>query len=438
MAYLMRKRFNLEWYIEGGRSRTGKLRPPRYGLLAYLVEAFRERRRGRRPARAGVDRLRPAATRSGRWPPRSAARRRRRRASAGSSATPARRAAASARCTCSFGEPLSLRDALAEDSAAGTRRGNDVEKVAFEVCHRIGRATPITPTSLVTLALLGVEDRALTLREGRSDPRSRCWSTSIARGLPTTGDVGLRTTEVARGGRSTRSVASGVVTPLHGRHRARVRHRAPSSTSRPPSTATRPSTSSSTARSPSWRSWRAPPRRESANVVERGVGGGAAAARPAQVRLLLPPQARRSPRRSAPRWRILDPGLGAAPDRAGGGARRCSRERRCTWRTACCGPFLEAYQVVADRLAGRDPGPSSTRTSSSRDCIGLGRQYRLQRRLYSPESISKELFARAAPGGQPRAHRARAATSCRPRGAAFAAEIRRRGAARRHACGTCA
>ena len=41
MAYLMRKRFNLEWYIEGGRSRTGKLRPPRYGLLAYLVEAFR-------------------------------------------------------------------------------------------------------------------------------------------------------------------------------------------------------------------------------------------------------------------------------------------------------------------------------------------------------------------------------------------------------------
>lgn len=41
IAYLIRKRLNLEWYIEGGRSRTGKLRPPRYGLLAYLVEAFR-------------------------------------------------------------------------------------------------------------------------------------------------------------------------------------------------------------------------------------------------------------------------------------------------------------------------------------------------------------------------------------------------------------
>src|SRR5262249_59313605 len=33
------KRFNLEWYMEGGRSRTGKLRPPRYGLLAYVAEA---------------------------------------------------------------------------------------------------------------------------------------------------------------------------------------------------------------------------------------------------------------------------------------------------------------------------------------------------------------------------------------------------------------
>ena len=32
-AFLLAKRFNLEWYMEGGRSRTGKLRPPRYGLL---------------------------------------------------------------------------------------------------------------------------------------------------------------------------------------------------------------------------------------------------------------------------------------------------------------------------------------------------------------------------------------------------------------------
>src|SRR5207237_597715 len=27
-GYLVAKRFNVEWYIEGGRTRTGKLRPP--------------------------------------------------------------------------------------------------------------------------------------------------------------------------------------------------------------------------------------------------------------------------------------------------------------------------------------------------------------------------------------------------------------------------
>ena len=41
-GHLVAKRFNLEWYIEGGRSRTGKLRPPRYGLLHYLVRALQD------------------------------------------------------------------------------------------------------------------------------------------------------------------------------------------------------------------------------------------------------------------------------------------------------------------------------------------------------------------------------------------------------------
>jgi len=42
LGYLIRKRLNLEWYIEGGRTRTGKLRPPKYGLLTYLVDAFEQ------------------------------------------------------------------------------------------------------------------------------------------------------------------------------------------------------------------------------------------------------------------------------------------------------------------------------------------------------------------------------------------------------------
>ncbi|MDX1650260.1 MAG: 1-acyl-sn-glycerol-3-phosphate acyltransferase, partial [Myxococcota bacterium] len=42
--YLVEKRFPLEWYIEGGRSRSGKLLPPRFGMLAYVVDAYRRAR----------------------------------------------------------------------------------------------------------------------------------------------------------------------------------------------------------------------------------------------------------------------------------------------------------------------------------------------------------------------------------------------------------
>ena len=35
----MEKRFPLTWAFEGTRSRTGKLMPPRYGLLKYVLEA---------------------------------------------------------------------------------------------------------------------------------------------------------------------------------------------------------------------------------------------------------------------------------------------------------------------------------------------------------------------------------------------------------------
>ncbi len=39
IAYLMEKRFSLSWAFEGTRSRVGKLMPPRYGLLKYVIEA---------------------------------------------------------------------------------------------------------------------------------------------------------------------------------------------------------------------------------------------------------------------------------------------------------------------------------------------------------------------------------------------------------------
>ena len=66
-----------------------------------------------------------------------------------------------------FGEPLSLAKELDPD-LTGDARYLDIQKVAFEVCVRINRVTPITPTSVATVALLADPDRAQSSTELRT------------------------------------------------------------------------------------------------------------------------------------------------------------------------------------------------------------------------------------------------------------------------------
>lgn len=40
VGYVVEKRFNLSWSIEGTRSRTGKMLPPKLGLLSYVADAY--------------------------------------------------------------------------------------------------------------------------------------------------------------------------------------------------------------------------------------------------------------------------------------------------------------------------------------------------------------------------------------------------------------
>ena len=53
-----------------------------------------------------------------------------------------------------------LEELRAEESGSQT----EIERIALDVEHRINRATPVTPTAVVSLALLGA-DRSLTLSE---------------------------------------------------------------------------------------------------------------------------------------------------------------------------------------------------------------------------------------------------------------------------------
>jgi glycerol-3-phosphate O-acyltransferase len=58
-------------------------------------------------------------------------------------------------------------------------------------------------------------------------------------------------------------------------------------------------------------------------------------------------------------------------------------------------PFLESYRVVADLLAATPPAEEIQEDALLSRCLGLGKQYRLQRRIRSAESVSKVLFATA-------------------------------------------
>ena len=58
-------------------------------------------------------------------------------------------------------------------------------------------------------------------------------------------------------------------------------------------------------------------------------------------------------------------------------------------------PFLESYRIVADRLERQDPAEAIDEATFLRECLGLGRQYHLQRRIRSAASISQVLFQTA-------------------------------------------
>jgi glycerol-3-phosphate O-acyltransferase len=166
--YLIEKRFPLEWYIEGGRSRSGKLLPPRFGMLAFVVDAYR---RGKSedvyllPVSIAYDQIQDVGsyateqlggekeTEGVQWLFKMFRMLRRKYG----------------RIYLDFGQPISLREAMgppdpdAEPNA--DEKSLELQKLAFEVSVRINRVTPLTPTSLVTLALLGAGDRALTIEE---------------------------------------------------------------------------------------------------------------------------------------------------------------------------------------------------------------------------------------------------------------------------------
>ncbi len=166
--FLVEKRFSLEWYIEGGRSRSGKLLPPRFGMLAYVVDAWK---RGRAddvllvPVSIAYDQISDVGDYS-----REARGGVKQKEGIGWFVKLIRSLKRSyGNIHVRFGEPVSLRGELGEPGAAEAGEPEEknlpVQKLAFEVCHRINGVTPITTNAALCLALLGAGERAVSVDE---------------------------------------------------------------------------------------------------------------------------------------------------------------------------------------------------------------------------------------------------------------------------------
>ena len=387
LGYLLSKRFNLEWYMEGGRSRTGKLRPPRYGLLTYLAEAIGLGYAPDAylvPVSITYDQLREASA--------MAAEQR-----GGTKKTEGLSWLASyargqlnriGTVTVRFAEPLSLREAMFPDGTAGAAGtaglaglGADrdawrlrLQKVAFEVAVRINEATPATATALVTLALLGVRDRALTLRQVRQvlEP---LLAYLAARDLPHSGGAlrsaeGVRQVLGALAEQHVVTIYDGGEEPVYaieqGQHLVAAFYR------------------------------------NSAihHFIDRAV---------AELVLLSAPEDRWD---EAMRLRDQLKFEFFFPDKDSYRTRLSAELDRLDphWQTAdgrtvlerspllmahrVLRSFLDAQLVVAERLSARGAGAVAEKEFLD-ECSGVGRQMLLQGRLHGPESLSRELFSTA-------------------------------------------
>ncbi len=391
--YLIEKRFSLEWYIEGGRSRSGKLLPPRFGLLAYVVDAYR---RGKSddvilvPVSIAYDLISDvgdyAAEQSG--APKE-------RESFGWFVGIVRRLGRRhGNIHFRFGEPLALSKLLDKPDPRAApdpdEQSLSVRKLAFEVAVRINRATPLTSSSLVTLALLGAADQALSVSETR-----RALVNLLAyverHDLPRVGELDLDDEDGVRRNLDA-LVESGVVSRFSG---------GPEPV------------------------YRIGPEQQLAAAYYRNT----------VIHFFVNPAIAELALLRAAEDDVRDP-LAAFWDEAmrlrdllkfefffaekesfRGELRRelCFQDAEWECRAAAGGeairelvrgfkpfsahrvlrPFLEAYRLVGDHLEQRPPDAPWDESSAVSACLGLGRQYHLQRRIRSTASCSKVLIQTA-------------------------------------------
>jgi glycerol-3-phosphate O-acyltransferase len=188
VGYVLEKRFNLSWSIEGTRSRTGKMLPPRLGLLSYAADAYLAGRVDDvllLPVSITFDQLHEITEYA--------------EYARGATKKPegfgwlygfvkAYGARQYGKIYVRFGEPVALSEFLGPRSgqvaADPAARRLALQKTAFEVAWRVNQGMPVTATAAVTTTLLAMHGAALTfgqIRLGLADGLAYLESRDIPR-----------------------------------------------------------------------------------------------------------------------------------------------------------------------------------------------------------------------------------------------------------------
>ncbi len=391
--YLIEKRFSLEWYLEGGRSRSGKLLPPRFGLFANVVDAYR---RGKSedvfliPVSIAYEQIQDV----GEYVAEQRGAAKEQEGFGWLLGVLGRFKRRYGNIHIRFGQPLSLNKALGPPDPGANPDADEknlaVQKIAFEAAVRINRVTPITPTSLVTLALLGSGNRALTAPEV-VHALANLIDYVRRRQLPTTVDIELDTPDDVQNTLDT-LVESGVVTAFTegpeavycvgpDRHLAAAYYR---------NTVIHFFVNAAIAELSLLHT----------SETEAGDAISVFWDEALRMRDLLKFEfffAEKDVFREELRQEVTihDPEW---EERIGKGSEAILgilRRFRPFSAHRVLRPFLEAYRVVGDALERRELQAPFDQSDFLSRCLALGRQYQLQQRILSPESVSKVLFATA-------------------------------------------
>jgi glycerol-3-phosphate O-acyltransferase len=391
-AQLVQNHANLTWSIEGGRTRTGKLRPPVYGILRYITDAVDEIDGPEVylvPTSIVYDQLHEVEAMT--------------TEAYGATKRPEdfrflirlarQQGERLGRAYLDFGEPLPLRKRLEELRAEESGTGTEIERIALDVEHRINRATPVTPTAVVNLALLGA-DRALSISEVLDTVRplasyiaARNWAVAGAADLTNRSTIRWTLHEL---------VDSGVVNVYEAgteavwgigedQHLIAAFYR---------NTAIHILVD------------RAIAEMALLAAAEDATGSADGAVLPATVRdealrlrELLKFEFLFSARAQfekdlADEVRLIGPVEDTTKSAAASEVRRLLESADLLLAHLVLRPFLDAYHIVADRLAAHED-EAFDEDAFLAECLQVGKQWELQRRIASAESRSMELFKTA-------------------------------------------